>query len=337
MGVGDVLAHKAVNDVARRTAGGAGYDYDPMFAPVRQAISEADLAICNMETPLSATNTGLTSGGVAVFNTPREMATAVRRAGFDACSFASNHTWDQGRRGVEETLDVLDAAGVRHAGAARTAAEMARPPIYDVAGVKVGHLAYTYTIANDGSPTTWVPDGMPWLRQMLWPAVGADGMERAAKALRARGAEVVVMSVHWGQEYQRPPTSDQRRVARQVLSSGAVDLVLGHHAHVVQPCEKVDGRYVVYGMGNFLSNQSPVVGARFPAGTQDGVITRFTLAEGADGRFRVTSATYTPTLVVRPGRVVTPATTTRYADSRGRTVDAVSSLGPEACDMRPTG
>jgi poly-gamma-glutamate synthesis protein (capsule biosynthesis protein) len=337
VGVGDVLAHKAVNDVARANAGGTGYDYDPMFAPVRAAIADADLAVCNMETPIAATNTRLTAGGAAVFNSPRQLATAVREAGFDACSFASNHTWDRGARGVRETLDVLDAAGVRHAGAARSAAEMAAPPIYEVAGVKVGHLGYTYTIANDGSPTTWVPDSMPWLRQMLWPAVGAAGIEKAARALRARGAEVVVASVHWGQEYQMEPTSDQRRIAGQVLRSGAVDLVLGHHAHVVQPCERVDGRYVAYGMGNFLSNQSPQQGPGFPAGTQDGVITRFTFTEQAGGGFRVTSATYTPTLVVRPGRVVTPATSGRYADSHRRTVRAMSALGTGACDMRPAG
>ena len=123
--------------------------------------------------------------------------------------------------------------------------------------MKVGHLAFTYTIYNSGGPTTEVPAAMPWLREMLWPAIGVEGIIAQARRAREAGAEFVVVSIHWGAEYQTMPTAEQREMARQLLAAPEIDLILGDHVHVVQPCEQIDGKYVMYGMGNFLSNQSP--------------------------------------------------------------------------------
>jgi poly-gamma-glutamate synthesis protein (capsule biosynthesis protein) len=324
----------------RANAGGTGYRFEPMFDGVRDRISAADWAICHQETPLSIDDTNLTIPRTVSFNAPHEMAAALKDAGFDACDTASNHTYDRGAKGVRETLDVLDAAGLGHAGSARSADEAANPPIYDVKGVKVGHLAFSYTISNDvAAPNSQVPTEMPWLREMLWPAIGADGLLGQAARLKARGAEFVVVSIHWGDQYISQPNTQQRELARQLLESADVDLILGDHVHVVQPCEQINGKYVVYGMGNFLSNQSPSQDSTLKPDNEDGTINTFTVTESSPGAFRATGFEYTPTRVVTTGHLVVPATPDRFKASYDRTVAKVNLLNqqaPGACDARPS-
>ncbi|HEX2023588.1 MAG TPA: CapA family protein, partial [Acidimicrobiales bacterium] len=120
---GDFLAHRPV--VARaagygRTSGQA-YDFRPMLAAVEPVVSAADLAICHLETPLSPDGRDLS--GFPTFNVPGDLATAIAAAGYDTCSLASNHSLDRGPAGVAATLGVLDAAGIGHAGTARTPEE----------------------------------------------------------------------------------------------------------------------------------------------------------------------------------------------------------------------
>ena len=84
----------------------------------------------------------------------------------------------------------------------------------------------------------------------------------------------MVVLLHWGQEYRSTPTPFQREVAKRLLGAPEVDLILGHHVHVVQPIERVGSKWVAYGMGNSLSNQTP---ACCPAGSQDGVLAKVTV------------------------------------------------------------
>ena len=317
---GDLLLHMPV---VRSAATGDGYDFGPLFDEVRPVISAADLAICHQETPISRDSTGLS--GYPLFNAPREIAEAAVGAGFDACEATSNHSLDQGFAGVVATLDVFDEVGLAHTGTARTAEEALNPPIYDVAGVAVGHLAYTYSF--NGIP---VPAEAPWLADLLYPQVGPAAVLDDAAGLRARGAEFVVVSMQWGAEYQQAPTDEQRRWARDLLASPDVDLILGDHVHVVQPCEVIDGEYVHYGMGNLLSNQSPAAG--LSPSTQDGVIITFEVVEVAPGTFETASMTFAPTFVEIPGHRIALATPERHPQSHARTVEAVGALGPGACD-----
>jgi poly-gamma-glutamate capsule biosynthesis protein CapA/YwtB (metallophosphatase superfamily) len=332
---GDILIHAPLIAEARNNAGGAGYDFEPMFDDMRERISAADFAICHQETPISADNTKLTVPKTLSFNAPHEIAPALRNAGFDACDTASNHTFDRGVPGVLSTLDVLDEAGIKHSGSSRSQEEADSPPIYSVKGVNVGHLAYSYTIDNSAGPSTHVPPEAPWLKSMLWPAVGGAGIIAQAQALKARGAEFVVVSIHWGDQYVQAPNALQRQVAHELLESPDVDLILGDHVHVVQPCEKIGDKYVIYGMGNFLSNQSPTQDRSLRLDNEDGTLETFTIDEVAKGRLKVTSMVYTPTWVVIPGHHVVPATPETQPASYERTVHAMGALGPGACDATP--
>ncbi|MDA3033275.1 MAG: CapA family protein, partial [Actinomycetota bacterium] len=136
----------------------------------------ADLALCHQETPISADNKVLTYPRTLVFNAPHEIADALADAGFDGCDAASNHTYDHGLKGVNDTLDVLDAAGLVHTGPTRNQVEATEPPIFEVNGIKVGYLGFSYTIFNEGSPSQNVPNDAPWLESMLWPKVGIEGV-----------------------------------------------------------------------------------------------------------------------------------------------------------------
>jgi poly-gamma-glutamate synthesis protein (capsule biosynthesis protein) len=311
---GDFLIHSTVSNAARLD-GGPGYDFSPMLGEVTPLLSEADLAVCHLEVPLSADNSDIS--GYPVFAAPRELAADIGEAGYDTCSTVSNHALDRGFAGVTNTLDALDEAGVRHAGSARSAEEAATPTILDVDGVAVAHLAYAYGF--NGLP---IPAEAPWSVNAIDPArIIAD-----AAAARAAGAEFVLVSLQWGAEYQQAPTADQQAIAATVLGSPEVDLIIGHHVHVVQPVGTVGTKTVAYGLGNFLSNQSPDAGL-LPS-TQDGVILHLEVRETAPGVFEVAPPTFTPTFVDRlGGYVIRPVDATTNPDSYQRTVAAMTALG----------
>jgi hypothetical protein len=327
---GDILLHLPVQASGRANAGGTGYDFNPMFDDVRALLSSADLAICHLETPLSGDDTNLS--GFPTFNVPHEIAPALAAAGFDACDTSSNHAVDRGARGVSDTLDALDAAGIRHTGGARSEAEAAEPPILDVRGVKVGHLAYTF--GYNGMP---VPEAGPWMARYLWTSIGEAGILRDAGALKARGAAFVVVSIHWGAEYSLAVDPGLVALAHGLLASPDVDLILGDHGHVPQACEKVGEKYVAYDLGNFLSNQAPQSDSTLPANTQDGVILRFQVDEVAPDRFRVTRVTFAPTFVSLAGHRVLQAKPPGLQTSHDRTVRALTSppAGVGPCDATP--
>ncbi|MEX0659411.1 MAG: CapA family protein, partial [Egibacteraceae bacterium] len=284
---GDVLVHMPLANQARAygTQIGADYDFAPMFAEVRAVLEAADLSVCHLEVPLSRDNTDLS--GFLLFSAPRQLAAGLAAAGFDTCSTASNHAVDRGGDGVTSTLDALDDAGVKHAGTARSAEEADRPRLYEVADVTVGHVSATY-----GLNGLALPASEPWRVDLLDP----DHVRRPAAAARAAGAEFVVASLHWGEEYRHEPTAGQHSLAEILLADGAVDLIIGHHAHVLQQVGRLAGRPVAFGLGNFLSNQSAACCA---AASQDGVIVRFEVEEEAPGDFVVTSTAAVPTWVDR--------------------------------------
>lgn len=281
---GDVLIHSPVASAAARNAANSGhaFDFRPMFAPVRRFIKSADLALCHLETPLTRETRDLSP--YPRFNAPHELASALRWTGYDVCSTASNHAIDQGLTGVRETLDALDQARVRHAGTARDVHEARRPTIVTVEGIKVAHLSYTYGLNGLVLPTE-----QPWAVNLIAPR----HIIKAAQRARQAGADFVVVSLHWGTEYEHAPTETQRTIAKRLLAAPPIDLIVGHHAHVTQPVARLGRRYVFYGLGNFLSAQSSACCA---AATQDGVIVKLTLTRsGRD--VRVTEIEYVPTWV----------------------------------------
>lgn len=275
---GDVLIHSTVTGQAVADGGGVP-DFGPQLAALAPRVSDADLALCHLEVPLA--RPGGPYAGYPSFDAPPELAGALAAVGYDGCSTASNHALDQGPAGVGRTLDALDAAGLRHAGTARTPEEAAATTMYDVRGVRVAHLSATYGLNGDT-----VPADRRWSVSLLDPPV----LLAAAARARSAGAQVIVLSAHWGTENETQPDEEQLRLAPELLASPDVDLILGHHAHVVQPFERIGDEWVAYGLGNQLADQET-------PGTDDGALARFTFAPGNEGRWRVSRAEYVPTWI----------------------------------------
>jgi poly-gamma-glutamate capsule biosynthesis protein CapA/YwtB (metallophosphatase superfamily) len=328
---GDIIPHGRLTRTGYANLAGPGWDFVPMVERISPWIAEADLAICHMEGTLSADNKGIS--GYPRFVGPREMASAIRAAGWDACSTASNHSLDAGWDGVVETLDVLDDNGILHAGTARTSEERL-PSLYDVEGIKVAHISYTY--GTNGIPT---PDDRPWAVNLL----DVDKILEDAAWARDHGARFTVVSIHWGREYISSPSPTQLTIARELLASDDVDLILGHHAHVVQPIERIGDKYVVYGMGNHLTNQFSRWGDPYYA-TEDGLMVHARVIEEEDGSFRVYRIDLTPTWVRFGDFQVTAAVDalstgdpSSYAIgvSLQRTVSRALSLSPPGVGLAP--
>jgi poly-gamma-glutamate synthesis protein (capsule biosynthesis protein) len=315
LATGDVLVHPPLTEQATKDGDGSR-DFTKLFAGVRPVVEDADFALCHLEVPLADENGPFR--GYPTFSAPPEVATALAGTGYDACSTASNHTFDQGVEGANNTLDVLDDAKIAHTGSARSEREAQQPLVRDAGGAKVGVVSYTFGFNVGTEP----PEA--WMANVL----DIKSILNSARAAKKAGADVVVASLHWGNEDQSEPTVFQRQTAARLLGDPAIDLIVGHHAHVVQPFEKINGKWVAYGLGNQVAKHEEPRGT-----TEEGVMARFRFVRGDDG-WTVDQAEYLPTLVdlgppirLRNLTTDTGVDPTRRAQAIVRTDKAVLSLG----------
>lgn len=241
---GDLLWHRGLLTEGAEAGAkqGKAYDFVPLFEHIRPLIEGADVSICHVEVPVAPQ--GVKASGYPTFASPPETIQAVATVGFDYCTFASNHTFDQGAAGLAATLDALDDAGIAHTGAYRTEAAAKIPTILTTAsGVKVAVVAGSY-----GSNAK-APAGRAWALDKL----DAATMIQRGKAARAAGADLVFAAMHAGTEQRHRPNDQQVRVATELATSGVFNLVYGHHAHVPQPWDRINDTWVVYGGGNLVA------------------------------------------------------------------------------------
>lgn len=312
---GDVLVHPALTDQALDDSATGEPDFGPLLAGVAPVVSAADLALCHLEVPLAEPDGPF--AGYPSFDAPPQVADALVETGYDSCSTASNHTLDQGSDGAFRTLDALDAAGLEHTGSARSASEAATPLLHDLGIARVAQLSFTY-----GYNGLQLPDEAPWLANTLNVRAILD----AARAAKDAGADVVIASLHWGGEYESEPTEEQIVLAEQLLADPALDLLIGHHAHVAQPFEMVGGEWVAYGLGNHVARHAEPRGS-----TEEGVLARFTFVRDAGG-WRVRQAEYVPTLVqlgppIRLLDLTAEPPSARVVEALERTDEVVLSRG----------
>jgi poly-gamma-glutamate capsule biosynthesis protein CapA/YwtB (metallophosphatase superfamily) len=298
--VGDVLMHDAVKrSAAAHGAGSPDAGYSWLFEPIADLLAAPDLTFANLETPIAPkSNLGARP---FVFDAPPAVLGALVRAGVDLVSFANNHAFDQGRPGFLETIDEVTRAGLVPLGVGP--APRASGPVHrDVNGLRLAFLGYAHFFNQDGNDCPSRADGARCVQAAL-----LDG-DRAVEDVRAAAADAdaVVVSVHWGDEYQLQPRAEDVALARRLADAGAL-VVIGHHPHVLQPIElyrRADGRWavIVYSLGNFVSNQSrnfvPGVTPPDVAATRDGALVRVELARRDYGRgvarVEVTGADFVP-------------------------------------------
>ncbi|MBO8129109.1 MAG: CapA family protein [Peptococcaceae bacterium] len=246
--VGDLLMHMPIVNAAKE---GSNYRFEPLFSPVESYINGVDYAVANLETRLAGRSLGFS--GYPCFNTPDELADALKNAGFDLVTTANNHSLDRGWEGIVNTIECLERVGLHHIGTNRSPEERRRAFIAEVNGIKIGCLNYT-TFTN-GLP---LPPEHPYAVNIL----ELDAVSQDIAALKAENPDVIIAFLHFGIEYQRTPSRSQRDIAHELCRQG-VDVIIGTHPHVVQPVElmqvveddRVRNCYIAYSLGNFVSDQ----------------------------------------------------------------------------------
>jgi hypothetical protein len=319
---GDVLLHPGLWEQAEADGGGE-LDFGPLVEGLRPFTQDADLAICDMETPLAPA--GGPYSGYPSFEVPPQIVPALAGIGYDACTTATNHALDAGEQGLERTLGVLDEAGIASTGSYRTAAEAAEPLVLDAGGVRVGLVSGTYGLNGN------VPDA-PWRVDLLDVPAMVDKARRA----RAAGAEIVLAAVHAGQEYSSAPDPQQLEVTHALADSGAFDFVYGHHTHSVLPLEQHGDTWIAHGLGNSLSEHA----TRVPV-NNEGLTVRMSFTR-EDGRWVAGDPVWIPhILTLDPVRwCALPAergcrSPEEDAASLARTASTVESMGAAADGARP--
>lgn len=243
---GDAMQHIAQIERALQTDG--TYSYKECFTYVKEQVSEANLAICNLEVTLG----GEPYRGYPQFSAPDEFASALKDAGFDILLTANNHCLDRRNKGLIRTLDVLDSIGIAHIGTYRDQAERDSlyPYITTVNNIKFAILNYTYG-------TNGIPVSPPCIVNLIDTAQILIDINKA----RAEKADVIIACMHWGDEYKLKHNSEQEQLTDWLISNG-VDHIIGNHPHVIQPTEirreqeSSKTHFIAYSLGNYISNMS---------------------------------------------------------------------------------
>jgi len=250
MAVGDNLIHKPLMQQARARAGGAGYDFRACYDGVRSLVGRADLAVINQESILASDVAEPSS--YPMFCTPTQCGDAVYELGFRAISTANNHVLDKGTKGVLASLDYWTTKpGVVTFGSYRDEEDFNTPRVLEISGV-----TFAFTGATFGYNGLQLPQGS----QLVLPLVEDEDRLRRAVEVGKQAADVMVVSLHWGNEDSQIVTDAQRTLARKLAEWGA-DIILGHHPHVLQTMEFIDKpgggqAFVAYSLGNFFSGQA---------------------------------------------------------------------------------
>jgi len=242
--VGDILIHERVYLDAKNEN---SYDFNPMLEKVTPFLEQADLTIANSESIVGGSEIGLST--YPAFNSPYEIGAALKNSGVDIVTLANNHTLDRGKSAIENAIHYWDQIGMVHTGSYLSNDERAEVTLVTRNNITFSFLSYTY--GTNGIPT---PGGMDYLVNRIDPLVIQQDLKHAREV-----SDVVVLSLHFGQEYQNMPNAEQIELADFSADNGA-DIILGHHPHVLQPPEWIDaadGRkaFVVYSLGNFFSGQ----------------------------------------------------------------------------------
>lgn len=236
---GDALLHASVYNDAKQENG--SYDFSKMLTALEVA-KKYDLAFYNQETILGGVELGLST--YPAFNSPQEFGDNMLSLGFNLISLANNHTLDRGEKAVRSSLAYWKGKHAVTAGSYDSFKERNNIQIQQKNGITYALLAYTY--GTNGIP---LPKGKEYLVNVYTKKMLKDDIENIRKKV-----DFLMVSMHWGIEYDFTPSQEQRDLAKFLADLG-VDLIIGTHPHVVQPAEWIGDTLVYYSLGNLISGQ----------------------------------------------------------------------------------
>lgn len=308
---GDLMMHMPIIESGKA---GDTYQYDSIFAYVKNTISQSDYAVVNLETTLAGTENGNTYSGAPQFNCPDAIADSAKTAGFDLLLTGNNHCYDTGTRGLKRTLEVLKSRKLDTLGTSATAEEK-KYLVKDVNGIRVGMVNYTFAeigdnrsqpvvngLATDASAAGLINAFDDTKLDMFYTE-----MEAHIANMRADGAEIIVLFIHWGDQLTASVNDSQKAIAQKMCDLG-VDVIAGSHSHVVQPMELLTSTadsshktICLYSMGNFLSNQRATNISLTTGQSEDGVLFSFSMVKYSDGTVMLSGVDLMPTWILVRG------------------------------------
>lgn len=303
--VGNILFHE------KQLLGAAtkdGYDFNPSFAYIKDAILDSDIAIGTAETTLGGAN----FTGYPTFNSPDAILPAIKNAGINVINYADNHILDKGSYGYFRTLNTtknnnLDMIGVR------SNANEKKYLVKEVKGMKIGIIAYTFETQKKNRVRTINSIEIPsqvngLINTFNYNELDAfyNDINSNIQDMKKDGAEFIIVALHWGDEYSVKENNTPKNISAKLNEMG-VDIVLGGHPHVIEPYDIITNKngkqtFVVYSQGNFISNQcteeNVTTDTNINPKTEDGIIVRFTLAV-TDSGISIKEYNVIPTWVYR--------------------------------------
>ncbi len=290
---GDVLMHEPVYNSCKTSSG--EYDFTELFQYIKPNIESYDYFVANLETTLAGNENGRRYTSYPCFNTPDSIGTALKNAGVDCFLTANNHCYDTGSHGIHRTQQIISDMGFDYVGTATDQA-MKRYFVEDIKGIKIGFAAFTYETPT--SPDRKAINGILVDKETddLINSFNYDKLDEFYAVLqgqldgmKSEGAQMKVVYLHWGNEYQTTENDYQHKIAQKLCDMG-VDVIVGGHPHVVQPIELYSSQtnpqhkmVCVYSLGNFISNQRRERMNLKSGHTEDGMIFEMTFSKYSDG------------------------------------------------------
>lgn len=273
---GDVMYHSA--QLAAASNGDGTYSFDETFKYIKPYVQDADLAICNLETTFSQTP----YSGYPSFSTPDNLGETLKGVGFQVASTANNHVNDRGIFGIDRTLNVLHGQKLLTTGS-RQNPNQQRWATKLVKGVWMGTLAYTYQTPSFPGRVSINGSFVSDETALRLNTFGYEELEKEiikineqVALMKQAGIDIVVLSLHWGEEYQLSANVWQRSMQESLTKNKDIDVIFGSHPHTLQELEMADNRVpVFFSLGNFVSNQrSETLNNRY---TETGAMGKVTL------------------------------------------------------------
>ena len=302
---GDVLIHIPIYQSARKSDG--TYNFDHLFTYSEDIISGCDYFVANLETTLGGTD-GRSYSGFPRFNSPDSIIDALKGAGVDCLLTANNHSYDTNGPGVLRTIEKIEEADLDYTGS-RKNTDGAKYLVKTIGGIRFGLACYTYEtpssegrkslngILVDTATAPLINSFNPAKPQSFYDELGAN-----IGKMKKKGADIIAVYIHWGEEYQLTQNAKQQEIAQKLCDMG-VDVIIGGHPHVVQPMDlltSTDGKHktvCVYSLGNFVSNQRRNLMGLKTGHTEDGLIFEMTFSKYSDGTVYFDSVDAIPTWV----------------------------------------
>ncbi len=278
---GDNITYKGtVMSAKERANGERPYNFSPIFDNVREKIKSADISFINQETVMTESKE---ISFYPTFNSPKEVAYALSDTGFDVVNIATNHMLDKGADGLSDTIEFLKTMPYTVIGGYENDEDFMTPRIINKNGIDIAFISFTYD-TNGIKKSASSPIKIPYIFD--------SDIKRSVEPLKDL-ADVIMVSMHWGQEGNFTPSNEQKRVAKLLADLG-VDVIIGHHPHVIEPVEWIErqdgGRTLcVYSLGNFAAMQA------YDYNMLGGII-EFEITQKGEEKPRIENVIFTPTV-----------------------------------------